>query len=119
MDWYASDNNLCGTPRFSLKNRMRAGRPHAVSGWLMLIHTCHAHVALCRGLKKLLSERQDHGMAWLWHGTCESNTHCIKQIGKKHSKPLAARHGTCELALKVLVNFQILKDMLPRSAGIV
>jgi len=49
-------------------------------------------------------------MAWAWHGMASVNQtrpHCVNQIGKKHSKPLAARHGrgtawarhaTCESA---------------------
>jgi hypothetical protein len=50
--------------------RTRAGRPHAVSGWPMVIHTatpcpCRAHAALCRGLEKSLSERHGRGMAYV------------------------------------------------------
>jgi len=30
-DWYASDNNLRGTPRGNRRNRKRAGGPQAVS----------------------------------------------------------------------------------------
>jgi hypothetical protein len=54
-------------------SRTQAGRPHAVSGRPMLIHTCHAHAALCRGLEKSLSERHGRGMAPARHGMCESN----------------------------------------------
>jgi hypothetical protein len=56
------------------RNRKRAGRPHAVSGRPMLIHACHVHAALCRGLQKSLSERHGRGMARARHGMCESNT---------------------------------------------
>jgi hypothetical protein len=49
------------------RTQMRAGRPHAVSGRSMLIHTRHAHAALCRGLEKLLSEMHAHGMAQVRH----------------------------------------------------
>jgi hypothetical protein len=63
------------------RSRMRAGRPHAVSGRLMLIHTCHA--ALCRGLEKSLSERHGRGMARARHSMCESNTAALcKSNGK-------------------------------------
>jgi hypothetical protein len=58
------------------RSRTRAGRPHAVSGWPMLIHTCHAHAALCRGLDKSLSERHGRDMSPARHGTaalCKSN----------------------------------------------
>jgi hypothetical protein len=55
------------------RSRSRAGRPHAVSGRPMLIHTYHAvpmlpHAALCRGLEKSFSERHGRGMAWKRHG---------------------------------------------------
>ena len=34
-----------------------------------------------------------HSMA-VEHGKCESDTvHCVNQMGKTHTKPLAARHG--------------------------
>jgi hypothetical protein len=81
------------------RSRKRAGRPHAVIGWPMLIRTCHVHPALCRGLEKSLSEGQvlalhRHDM------TCVNQTQpqCVNQMGKTQSKPLAARHGMCELA---------------------
>jgi hypothetical protein len=49
-------------------------------------------------------------MAWAWHGMASVNQtwpHCVNQMGKTHSKPLAVRHGrgatwarhaVCELA---------------------
>jgi hypothetical protein len=65
------------------RSRTRAGRPHVVSGRPMLIHTCHAHAALCLGLEKSLSERHGRGMAWALHGMCESNTAALyKSNGK-------------------------------------
>jgi hypothetical protein len=65
-------------------SRTRAGRPHAVSGRPMLIHTCHAHAALCRG-----REKSQNGMA------CVNQTrpHYVNQMGKTQSKPLVARRG--------------------------
>jgi hypothetical protein len=71
------------------RSQTRAGRPHAVSGWLMLIHACHAHAVLCRGLEKLLSERHGRGMAHV----SQTQQHCVNQMGKRQSKPLVARHG--------------------------
>jgi hypothetical protein len=60
---------------------MWAGHPHAVSGQLMPIHTCHA--TLCRGLEKSFSERHGHGMAQARHGMCESNMAALcKSNGK-------------------------------------
>jgi hypothetical protein len=64
-------------------SRTRAGRPHAVSGLLMLIHTCHANDALCRGLEKSLSERHGRGMARARLDIGESNTAALcKSNGK-------------------------------------
>jgi hypothetical protein len=55
------------------RGRTRVGRPHAVYGRTMLIHTCHA-VPLqrpCRGLERSLSERHIHGIARERDGMCE------------------------------------------------
>jgi len=46
---------------------------------------------LCRGLEK-------NGMVRAWHGcgmasVNQTRPHCVNQMGKTHSKPLAARHG--------------------------
>jgi hypothetical protein len=82
------------------RSRTGAGRPHAVSGRPMLIHTYNAvpMPRLCRGLESSLSERHICGMAGERHGnglTCVNQTrpHCVNQIGKTQSKPLAERHG--------------------------
>ena len=63
----------------------------------------------------------EHG--WAWHGKCESDTaHCLNQMGKTHSKPLAAWHGRgtawvrhvmCESALTGTSDFS------SRSSGLV
>jgi len=80
-DWYASDNNLRGTPRGCRKKpnagREPTGRPSTA--------------VLCRGLEK-------NGMVRAWHGrgmasVNQTRPHCINQMGKTHSKPLAALHG--------------------------
>jgi hypothetical protein len=74
------------------RSRTRAGRPHAVFGRSMVIHTCHAHAALCRGLEKSLLERHGRGMAQARHGMCESNTAAqCKSNGKDSLNP--QRHG--------------------------
>jgi hypothetical protein len=85
------------------RSRARAGRPPAVSGRPMLIHTYHAvpmplYVALCRGLETSLSERRGRGVTRERHEigiVCVNQTrlHCVNQMGKRHSKPLAERHG--------------------------
>ena len=63
---------------------------------------------LCRGLDK-------NGMVRAWHGrgmasVNQTRPHCVNQMGKTHSKPLEARHGTgaawarhtmCESAFKL------------------
>jgi hypothetical protein len=87
------------------RSRARVGRPHAVSGRPMLIHTYHA--ALCRGLERSLSKRHGRGIAWERHGgsmACVNQTrpHPVNQIGKTQPKRLAERHGMCELAFTVL-----------------
>ena len=46
---------------------------------------------LCSGLEK-------NGMVGAWHGhdmaiVNQTRPHCVNQMGKAHSKPLAARHG--------------------------
>jgi hypothetical protein len=65
------------------RSRTRSGRPRAVSGRLMLIHTRHAHAALCRDLDKSLSERHGRGMARSRHGMCGSTTAALcKSNGK-------------------------------------
>jgi hypothetical protein len=65
----------------------------------MLIHTCHVHAVLCRGLEKSLSERHGHGMARARHvcgmaRVTHTRPHCVNQMGKTRSNPLAARHGS-------------------------
>jgi hypothetical protein len=52
------------------------------------------HAALWCGLKKSLSERHSHIMAWVRHGVREP--HCVYQMGKTKSKPfgLWARHDS-------------------------
>jgi hypothetical protein len=76
-DWYASDNNLRRTPRGS-REKPNAGR--------------------CRAVPWPREERHGQSMAWARHGRGMANVnqtqpHCVNQMGKSHSKPLAARHG--------------------------
>ena len=43
--------------------------------------------------------------AWSEHGMASVNQtqlHCMNQMGKTHSKPLAAWHAMCELGFRVL-----------------
>jgi hypothetical protein len=80
-DWYASDNNLRGTSRGSRKKPNMGRQP-----------TGHLSTAvLCHGLEK-------NGMVKAWHGRGMASVnqawpHCVNQMGKTHSKPLAAWHG--------------------------
>jgi hypothetical protein len=67
-DWYASDNNLRGTPRGSRK-KPKAGR--SPTGRL-------STPVLCRGL-----EKNGMGAALARHGKCESDTAALcKSNGK-------------------------------------
>jgi hypothetical protein len=96
------------TPRGSRK-KPNAGMSPTCRLWTADIHSHmprHVHAALCRGLEQSLSERQGRGMACL----NQTRPHCVNQMGKTQSKPLAAlhgkgtawaRHGMCELALTV------------------
>jgi hypothetical protein len=81
QDWYASDNNLRGTPRGSRK-KSNAGR--YPSGRLPT-------AVLCRCLEK-------NGIARAWHepgmtSVNQARPHCVTQPGKTHSEPLAVRNG--------------------------
>ena len=74
-DWYASDNNLRGTPRGSRK-KPNAGRERT---------GCLSTAMLCLGLEK-------NGMVRAWHGhgmagVNQTQPHCVNQMGKTHSKP--------------------------------
>jgi hypothetical protein len=78
------------------RSRMRAGRPHAVSGRPMLIHTCHT-MSIPRCAVALRSRFQN-GMVVAWHRrgmayVNQTRPHCVNQMRKTQSKPLAARHG--------------------------
>ena len=78
-----------------------------------LIHICHAMPMPCSDYAVLLNATAQHGRlstvvlccgiekngivgAWHGHGmACVNQTRrdCVNQMGKTHSKPLAARHG--------------------------
>jgi hypothetical protein len=79
-DWYASDDNLRGTPR-GIRKKPNAGKP---TGRL-------SKAMLYRGL-------ENKGMVRAWNGrgiasVNQTRPQCVNQMGKTHSKPLAARHG--------------------------
>jgi hypothetical protein len=68
-DWYASDNNLRGTPRGSGK-KPKAGKSPTCCHKTVDANShmpCHAHAALCSGLEKSLSEGHGSGMGTAWH----------------------------------------------------
>jgi hypothetical protein len=112
-DWYASDK-LRGTPLGSLK------KPNAGRSPTCRLRTADAdshmpcHVMPMPRCAVALRSRFQNGMVMAWHGrdmVCVNQTrpHCVNQMGKTQSKPLAARHGRgtawerhgmCELALK-------------------
>ena len=77
-----------------------------------LIHTCHAMPCPCHAPTMPFFSRPQHGrlstvvlccglekngMVGAWHGhgmasVNQTRPHCANQMGKTHSKPLAARH---------------------------
>ena len=79
-----------------------------------MIHICHAMPMPCSDHALLLKATAQHGPlstavlccdlekngiigAWHGHGMASVNQtrpHCVNQIGKTHTKPLAARHGS-------------------------
>jgi hypothetical protein len=74
------------------------GRPHAVSGQPMLIHTCHAHAAPMPRCAVALRSHSQNSMVVGWHGCSmayvnQTWPHCVNQLGKTQSKRLAALHG--------------------------
>jgi len=80
-DWYVSGDNLRGTPCGSRKKSNTGRQP---TGRL-------STAVLCRGLEK-------NGMVITWHGrgmasVNQTRLHCVNQMEKTRSKPLAARHG--------------------------
>jgi hypothetical protein len=75
------------------RNRTRTGRPHAVSGRPMLIHTFNAmHMPRCAvGLRS----RFQNGLVVAWHGrgiacVLQTRPHRGNQMGKTDSKTLKA-----------------------------
>jgi hypothetical protein len=72
------------------RRRTRAGRPQAV---------------LCRGLEKNGMDRVGHGRGM--ESVNQTRPHCVNQMGKTHSKPLAARHGRVILCVdRLLLDWQ-------------
>jgi hypothetical protein len=70
----------------------------------MLIHTYHAVRVPMPRCVVALRGRFQNGMVVAWQGNgmaCVSQTRprCVNQMGKIQSKPLAERHGMCELAI--------------------
>ena len=68
-----------------------------------LILTCHAVLRPCRSSQGystavLCCGLEKNGMVGAWHGhglasVNQTRSHCVDQMGKTHSKHLAARHG--------------------------
>jgi hypothetical protein len=90
----------CHYPAILRQCRKRAGHPHAVSERPMLIHTYHVVLIPfpCREPAVTLRGRFQNGIFMAWQGNgmaCVNQTwpHCVNQIGKTQSKPLAEGHG--------------------------
>jgi hypothetical protein len=71
----------------------------------------HAHVAPMPRCAVALRSRFQSGMVVAWHGrgmgmarVNQTRPHCVNQMEKTKSKPLAERHGMCELALTGIEN---------------
>ena len=88
------------------RSRTRAGSPQAVSR-----RSCCAVVLRKTACQSMAWARHGHGIA----SVNQTQPHCVKHIGKTHSKPLAARHGRgmswarhamCESALRNLRAFK-------------
>ena len=79
------------------RSRTRAGSPQAVSRWLC----CAVAFRTWAGSPQAVSRRSCCAVAFrrAWHGRSmgmasvnQTRPHCVNQMGKTHSKPLAARH---------------------------
>ena len=81
-DWYASDNNLRGTPRGSRAKPNACGEP---TGRL-------STAVMCRGLEKNGMVRA--GLGRDIASVNQTRPHCVSQMGKTNSKTLTARHGS-------------------------
>jgi hypothetical protein len=112
-DWYASDNNVRGTPR-GIRKKPNAGRSPTCRLWTTDANShMPCHPMLMSRCIVALRNRFQNGMVVAWHGrgmACVNQTRprCVNQTGKTQSKPLAARHGRgtawarhgmCELTL--------------------
>jgi hypothetical protein len=105
------------------RSRTRASRPRAV--WTADANShmpFHAHAAPMPHCAVVLRSRFHKGMVVAWHGRgmeCVNQTrlHCVNQMGKTQSKPLAAQHGRgrawalhgngmiCVISLKIYMTF--------------
>jgi hypothetical protein len=111
-NWYASDNNLRGTPRGNRK-KPKACRSPTCRLWTADANSrmpCHAHAATMPRCVVVLRIRFQYGIVVAWHGhsmACVNHIrpYCVNQMGK----PLVVgygmgtaweRHGMCGLAFK-------------------
>ena len=76
--------------------------PMVCSAWLLAVGVS-CRIAGCASKKRdaaavLCYDLEKNGMVGAWHGhgmasVNQTRPHCVNQMGKTHSKPLAARHG--------------------------
>jgi hypothetical protein len=71
------------------RSRTRAGRPHAVSGRPMLIHTCHARVAPMTRYAVALRCRFQEDRVVAWHGRGRAR----QSAAGRGTGAARARHG--------------------------
>ena len=100
---------------------------------------CHAHAVLLKATAQhcrrktavLCCGLEKNGMVRAWHGhgmasVNKTRTRCVNQIGKTHSKPLAAlygndmgaaweRHAMCESALRIYLSFTEAEYSIPKD----
>jgi hypothetical protein len=80
------------------RRRKLAGRQNAVRTLFPCRHPAATLSRTCRGLERSLSERHIRGMAAERHENGmvyvnQTRPHCVNQMGKTQSQPLAERHG--------------------------
>jgi len=78
---------------------------------------CHAHAAPmpCSDHAVLVKATAQHGMA----SVNQTRPHCVSQMGKTHSKPLAARHEHGMLCVNRPLGIKVSEHRYWHSAGLV
>ena len=68
-------------------------------------------------LRRTVWSEHGTGAAWAWHASVnQTRPHCVNQMGKTHSKRLAARHGRGTAWARHAMCESALKGLWPKSA---